>query len=164
MNFAYLLLGSNLGDRFALIQRAREGISAAIGKISGESSVYESEPWGFLSENSFLNQVLKVETELMPAKLLAEILKIENELGRIRTGKLGYSSRLIDIDILFYNDEIISEGTLIIPHPKIPERMFTLIPLAELDRSMVHPGNGKSVSDLIKECPDLSEVLLYQPK
>jgi 2-amino-4-hydroxy-6-hydroxymethyldihydropteridine diphosphokinase len=85
MNFAYLLLGSNLGDRSAMLQRAREEISASIGKISQESSVYESEPWGFHSENRFLNQVLKVETGLMPLEVLDNILNIENKLGRIRT-------------------------------------------------------------------------------
>ena len=164
MNFAFLQLGSNLNDRSALLQRAKEEISSAIGKISGESSVYESEPWGFQSENRFLNQVVRIETELGPIDVLNEILKIEHKLGRIRTGKKSYTSRLIDIDILFYNDEIISDGTLTIPHPKIPERMFTLIPLSELDRNMIHPGSGKSITDLIKECPDVLSVYPYRPK
>lgn len=164
MNFAYLLLGSNMNNRCALLQRAREELAMAIGKISKESSVYESEPWGFHSEKFFLNQVVRIETELRPIELLAEILKIENKLGRNRTVNEGYSSRKIDIDILFYNDEIISEEKLTIPHPKIPDRMFTLLPLFEIDRSMIHPVSGKSVSDLIKECKDKLSVYPYLPR
>lgn len=162
MNFVYLLLGSNLGDRLALLQRAKEEISSTAGKICEESSVYESEPWGFHSDNWFLNQVIRIETGFKPIELLNEILKIEKKMGRIRSGEKGYSSRQIDIDILFYNDEIISEENLTIPHPKIPDRMFTLLPLFELNQSLIHPISGKSVSDLIKECPDTTAVYLYQ--
>jgi 2-amino-4-hydroxy-6-hydroxymethyldihydropteridine diphosphokinase len=164
MNFAYLLLGSNLDDRSALLQRAKEEISSAIGKITLESSVYESEPWGFQSDHRFLNQVVRIETEFRPGRLLSEILKIENNLGRRRSNDQGYASRLIDIDILFFNDEVITEDTLTIPHPKIPERMFTLLPLCELDRSMIHPGSRKSISDLMKECPDTLCVYPYRSK
>jgi 2-amino-4-hydroxy-6-hydroxymethyldihydropteridine diphosphokinase len=164
MNFAYLLLGSNLGDRFALLQGAKEEISATAGKISKESSVYESEPWGFHSDNKFLNQVIMIETEFRPMELLNEILRIENKLGRIRTVEDGYISRLIDIDILFYNDEIISEQKLNIPHPKIPDRMFILLPLFEIGPYMIHPGSGKPVADLLKECKDRLSVYPYRPK
>jgi len=164
MNFAYLLLGSNLGDRFALLQRAKEEISSGIGNITRESSVYESEPWGFQSEQRFLNLVIRIETKCRPSQLLSEILRIENKLGRFRAVDQGYESRRIDIDILFYNDEIISEDKLTIPHPKIPERMFTLLPLSELDRFMIHPGSRKSISDLMRECPDTLNVYPYRPK
>jgi 2-amino-4-hydroxy-6-hydroxymethyldihydropteridine diphosphokinase len=164
MNSAYLLLGSNLNDRFAQLQKAKQEISSTIGKILKESSVYESEPWGFPSENWFLNQVVTIETELRPLEVLDKIFKIEKKLGRHRTLIKRYESRLIDIDILFYNDEIISETTLTIPHPKIPERMFTLIPLFELDKSRIHPGLGKSIEELIKECTDTLSVNLYRPK
>jgi 2-amino-4-hydroxy-6-hydroxymethyldihydropteridine diphosphokinase len=164
MNFAYLLLGSNLDDRFAMMNRAKEAISSRIGKISVESSVYESEPWGFESAHRFLNQVIKIETEYQPGRLLEEILTIEHKLGRFRANVHGYTSRLIDIDILFYNDEIISEDNLMIPHPKIPERMFALMPLAEIDRSLVHPGLLKSITDMIKDCPDKLNVYLYDHK
>ena len=163
MNFAYLLLGSNLDDRLAALQRAKGEISSVIGKITRESSVYESEPWGFESEQKFLNQVVMIETDYRPGQILEEILKIENKLGRFRAVDQGYTSRSIDIDILFFNDEIISEDTLTIPHPKIPERMFTLLPLSELDRSMIHPGARKSISDLMKECPDKLSVYPYRP-
>jgi 2-amino-4-hydroxy-6-hydroxymethyldihydropteridine diphosphokinase len=164
MNLVYLLLGSNLNDRSSKLQRAREEIASIIGKITKESSIYESEPWGFQSEHMFLNQVIRIDTEFKPKEVLNKILNIEKKLGRKRTVGVGYHSRLIDIDILFYNDEIISEESLIIPHPKIPERMFTLLPLFELDQNMIHPVSGKRVSDLIKECSDPSRVRLYRPK
>ena len=164
MNFAYLLLGSNLDDRSAKLQRAKEAISARIGNITRESSVYESEPWGFQSEHWFLNQVIRIETNYRPIQVLEKILRIEHKLGRYRSGDQGYKSRSIDIDILFYNDEIISEDKLTIPHPKIPERMFTLLPLSELDRSMIHPGSRKSISDLMRECPDTLNVYPYRSK
>jgi 2-amino-4-hydroxy-6-hydroxymethyldihydropteridine diphosphokinase len=164
MNFTYLLLGSNLGDRPALLQFAKEEISSSIGIISKESSVYESEPWGFHSRHRFLNQVVRIETEYRPMDVLTEIFRIENKLGRIRTGKKGYISRRIDIDILFFNDEIISEDKLCIPHPKIPYRMFTLLPLSELDGSLIHPASGKSISELMNECTDRLSVYLYLPK
>lgn len=163
MNFAYLLLGSNLDDRFAILQRAKEEISSVVGKITRESSVYESEPWGFQSEHRFLNQVVRIETDYKPGRVLERILEIEAKLGRFRKVGQSYTSRSIDIDILFYNDEIISEDTLTIPHPKIPERMFTLLPLSELDRAMIHPGSRKSISDLMKECPDKLNVYPYRP-
>lgn len=164
MNFAFLLLGSNLNDRSALLLRAKEEISMLTGEILQESSVYESEPWGFQSDKRFLNQVVKIETELAPAEVLVKILQIESKLGRQRTGEKGYESRLIDIDILFYNDEIIRKNSLTIPHPKIPERMFTLLPLNELAPSLIHPESGKSVSELLKACPDTLHVYLYKPK
>lgn len=163
MNFAYLLLGSNVDDRFVTLQRAKGEISSVIGKITRESSVYESEPWGFQSENKFLNQVVGIETDCKPMEILSRILEIEIKLGRSRIADQGYASRSIDIDILFYNDEIITEDKLSIPHPKIPERMFTLLPLSELDRSMIHPGARKSISDLMKECPDKLSVYPYRP-
>jgi 2-amino-4-hydroxy-6-hydroxymethyldihydropteridine diphosphokinase len=164
MNVAYLLLGSNLDDRFASLQRAKEEISLVIGKITRESSVYESEPWGFHSENRFLNQVVRIETDYRPGQVMEGILEIEAKHGRIRSGNQGYTSRSIDIDILFYNDEIISEEKLIIPHPKIPDRMFTLLPLSELDMSMIHPGARKSISELMEECTDKLSVYPYRPK
>jgi 2-amino-4-hydroxy-6-hydroxymethyldihydropteridine diphosphokinase len=164
MNFAFLLLGSNLDDRSAMLQRAREEISSEIGKISRESSVYESEPWGFQAEQKFLNQVIRIETDCTPLEVLGRILEIEIKLGRVRAGDVGYASRLIDIDILFYNDEIIAEDQLNIPHPKIPDRMFTLLPLSELDKSMIHPGSHRSILDLMNACQDKLSVYPYRPK
>ncbi len=163
MNIVYLLLGSNLKDRLAALQAARDAVSESIGKIVKESAIYESEPWGFHSENQFLNQVIKVETRHDPFELMDIIGDIESRLGRIRKSSEEYVSRIIDIDILFYNNEIIKDDKLIIPHPKIQERMFTLIPLTEIDNTLVHPGYLKSVGELAKECRDTLRVYLYQP-
>lgn len=163
MNIVYLLLGSNLNDRPALLQRARSGISSRIGNITKESSLYESEPWGFDSDMRFLNQVIRVETNCSPLNILDEILKIESELGRIRKNNDNYSSRTMDIDILFFNDEIINEINLTIPHPRIQERMFTLLPLSEISRSIIHPGSLKSVDEMISECEDQLDVHPYHP-
>jgi 2-amino-4-hydroxy-6-hydroxymethyldihydropteridine diphosphokinase len=102
MNIVYLLLGSNLSDRMSLLEQARKEIQDKIGRITAQSSIYESEPWGFYAEQTFLNQVLRIETESDPAGLLKKILKIETALGRKRDGVQRYSSRLIDIDILFF--------------------------------------------------------------
>jgi 2-amino-4-hydroxy-6-hydroxymethyldihydropteridine diphosphokinase len=163
MNVVYLLLGSNLDDRSAMLDKARREISSKIGTITRESSIYESEPWGFLADQPFLNQVIRIETALTPALILSEILKIEIKLGRKREGNQRYNSRLIDIDILFFNDEIISEENLTIPHPGIPERMFTLLPMQELAGSYIHPGSLKSIGELINECSDPLSVYLYKP-
>ncbi len=163
MNVVYLLLGSNLNDRLTLLQHASEEIALRIGIITGKSSVYESEPWGFESEKLFLDQVIRIETNHTPRQILDEILKIEVKMGRKRSISEGYTSRLIDIDILFFNDKIIKEDNLTIPHPKIPERKFTLLPLAELDSSMIYPGSGKSIRELISECRDQLKVYPYNP-
>lgn len=163
MNVVYLLLGSNLDDRSALLEQARKEISGKIGRINRKSSIYESEPWGFSANQAFLNQVITVETEFAPTVVLEKILEIESALGRQRDINMRYASRLIDIDILFYNDEIIAEENLVIPHPGIPERMFTLVPLSEIDGSFIHPGSCKSIGEMIIECPDRLSVHPYHP-
>lgn len=160
MKKAYLLLGGNLEDRESLIGRAREAISRKVGKILHQSSVYETEPWGFSSSDHFLNQVVVVETTEQPSSLLELILKIEIELGRTRDFN-GYESRLIDIDILFYEEEVISHNDLTIPHPRIQERMFTLKPLQEVNGSFIHPVLKKSIHQLVDECPDKLKVNRY---
>ncbi len=163
MNIVYLLLGSNLDNRAVSLQEARNMISSMIGIILHESAIYESEAWGFSSEDQFLNQVIKVETSADPFTLIDKIHRIEAQLGRVRNPNEGYASRIIDIDILFYNSEIIKEENLVIPHPKIQERLFTLIPLSELDGNFIHPSLKKSVNDLISECDDKLSVNLYIP-
>jgi 2-amino-4-hydroxy-6-hydroxymethyldihydropteridine diphosphokinase len=163
MNVVYLLLGSNMADRSVLLKQACKELSSKIGPITRESSVYESEPWGFQADQPFLNQVVRMETDYNPSDLLDEIMKIELKLGRERDGSQRYTSRLIDIDILFFNDEIIFEDNLIIPHPGIPERMFTLLPLSELDGAFIHPGSLKSIGEMIRECSDKLKVYPYHP-
>jgi 2-amino-4-hydroxy-6-hydroxymethyldihydropteridine diphosphokinase len=163
MNTVFLLLGSNLDDRLDLLKQARNEISSYLGPINMESSIYESEPWGFHAENTFLNQVIRIETTCSPSEILDKIYVIENNLGRKRDESKRYTSRLIDIDILFYNDTIINEKNLVIPHPGIPDRMFTLIPLSEIEDSFIHPGNRKSIREMISECQDTLSVCLYHP-
>jgi 2-amino-4-hydroxy-6-hydroxymethyldihydropteridine diphosphokinase len=163
MNVVYLLLGSNLDDRSALLEKARQEISTKIGRITRQSSVYESEPWGFHADQAFLNQVIRIESALSPSYILRQILAIETVLGRKRPADQRFSSRLIDIDILFYNDEIIEIDNLVIPHKGIPDRMFTLIPLSELDGSFIHPGSHKTITELINDCKDQSTVHPYHP-
>jgi len=161
-NVVYLLLGSNLNNRLESLQDARQCISSDLGQITRYSSVYESEPWGFAAEKRFLNQVVRIETSYSASRLIDEIIKIETRLGRIRNISGEYVSRTIDIDILFYNDEIISDENLTVPHPKIPERMFTLVPLSEINQHMIHPGLQKSIRELIDECQDSLSVYPYQ--
>ena len=160
MNKVYLLTGGNMGDRMANIRTARAHIINSIGKILLESSVYESEPWGFKAEQSFLNQVLLVETDLLPLELLEKCQQIENTMERVRASD-QYISRTMDIDILFYNSEIIELPQLVIPHNRLHERKFTLEPLNEIAPDFVHPKLNKKVAELLLSCNDSSKVSIY---
>jgi 2-amino-4-hydroxy-6-hydroxymethyldihydropteridine diphosphokinase len=161
MKNVYLGLGSNLGDRFKNLSEACIRIEESTGKITCRSSVYSTEPWGFKSENEFLNMVICVETDLSPSGLLGRILMIESQLGRIRC-EPKYSSRKIDIDILLYDSEIVDEEALVVPHPKLPERKFVLVPLAEIAPGIIHPVLNQSVSSMLKSCKDPGKVLKYK--
>lgn len=161
VNMVYLLLGSNLDDRQAALEKARHELSRRIGRISRVSAVYESEPWGFNSERRFLNQAVAVNTSLGPSDLLMELLSIERSLGRVRNGN-GYESRTIDIDILFYNEQVIDKEDLVVPHPRVHERMFALVPMCELAPDLVHPAFSKTILELKRECTDTVKVNVYQ--
>lgn len=159
MKEAVLLLGSNLGPRYRKLEDACSLIEKHAGKITKHSSIYESEPWGFQDENKFLNQVVFIETSLKPATLLSTLQNLEDELGKERTSQEeSYSSRLIDIDILFYHNKIIETGELTIPHPLLHRRKFTLLPLSEIAGGLVHPVHNKTIRQLLAECPDDSKV------
>ncbi|OFY60726.1 MAG: 2-amino-4-hydroxy-6-hydroxymethyldihydropteridine diphosphokinase, partial [Bacteroidetes bacterium RBG_13_42_15] len=147
--YAFLGLGTNLGDREENLRKAIAMIGESIGTVVLCSSVYQTEPWGFQSENEFLNAVIKVKTSLKPSGLLGRILMIEAQLGRLREGK-GYSSRIIDIDILLYGNEIIKKKGLQIPHPLIQDRRFTLVPLCDIAPEMVHPVLRKTFAELLE--------------
>lgn len=149
----YILLGGNVGDTRNCFYRATELIKEKIGRVKKKSAFYRSEPWGFITERLFLNQVIVVKTGLNPEKILSILLYIEKELGRTRISK-GYSSRTIDLDILFYGNEIYNSKTLTIPHARMHERLFTLYPLYEIAPTMVHPSLKKNVKQLIGECND----------
>lgn len=156
-NKVYLLIGGNLGDRFALLNRAKKSIEENIGELVKESSIYETAPWGFESEQDFLNQVLIVFTKLTPVEVLEKCQIIENELGRKRQSE-QYASRTMDIDILFYNDQIVNETNLTIPHEHLHKRRFTLEPLVELSPDLVHPIINKTLKEILLNCTDESEV------
>lgn len=158
MNSSILLLGSNIGDKKKNIYSALNQLSLICGKIKFVSSLYESEPWGFSSTESFYNLAILIETDDSAIVLLEKILKIEEKLGRIREKNKGYTSRIIDIDILFYNDSIIEEHNLIVPHPLIQERRFVLLPLLQIIPKWVHPVLNINIEELLKICPDKSKV------
>lgn len=143
-----------------MLNQAQEQIQMFIGEIKIESSIYESAPWGFEAQSSFLNQILIVETDLKPMGILERIKSIEKEMGRVKTSE-SYESRTIDIDILFYNEEIIAFPELIIPHPQLHKRRFTLVPLAEIAPEFIHPVFNKSINDLLINCSDDSVVKTY---
>lgn len=156
MHKAYLLLGSNLGNRHQHLADAELLISSGIGKIMNASSVYESAPWGFTDQPAFLNKVLLIETALLPNDLMQKILATEIQLGRVRKEK--WHERIIDIDILFFDDQIIQTDDLTIPHPHLHERRFTLVPLNEIASQLQHPVLKKSIHQLLDECEDDSLV------
>ena len=153
MNTVYLSIGTNLGQREENLKRAIKMIGAEAGFVQALSSVYETEPWKMTTNNLFLNMAIKIETALNPHILLKTLLEIENNMGRSRESS-GYSSRIIDVDILFFNDLIINDKNLIIPHPFIPHRRFVLEPLAEIAPQLIHPDSGKSVESLLESCTD----------
>ena len=146
MQDLYLLLGSNLGDRQAYLADARKRIDDQLGKIENMSSLYETASWGKTEEPPYINQVIHLQSALKPAQILNTVISIEKELGRERLEKWG--SRIIDIDILFYGEQIINEPSLIIPHPHLHLRRFTLAPLNELIPNFIHPFLEKSINDL----------------
>ncbi|MEI6049932.1 MAG: 2-amino-4-hydroxy-6-hydroxymethyldihydropteridine diphosphokinase [Bacteroidota bacterium] len=160
MKIVFLGIGTNLNNRENNLKEAVARIEEFIGKVVLSSSVYETEPWGFHSEDEFLNMVVKVETKLTSSGLLGRILMIESLLGRAR-GEKQYSSRVIDIDILLYENMVIDEISLKIPHPFMHERKFVLIPLCELAPEIVHPVLNKSIESLLKSCKDKSLVRKY---
>lgn len=156
MNTAYLLIGGNLGNRKANLENSRTLIEQQCGRIINSSSVYETAAWGNTNQPSFLNQVFRIETLLSARQLIRKILKIEKTMGRVRQEKLG--PRIIDIDILFFNQEIIKLDFLKIPHPEIQNRRFVLQPLAEFTPELIHPVLKKSIVELLQDCPDMLDV------
>lgn len=152
MNISYLLIGGNQGERTAQLALARQNIAARAGKLRLVSSLYETAAWGKTDQANFLNQALELETSLEATSLIKVLLKIEEEMGRRRLEKNG--SRIIDIDILFFNDSILRLPNLVIPHPEIQNRRFALVPMAEIAPFLIHPVLGRTLQELLELCPD----------
>ena len=162
MNGIYLLLGSNIGNRLAYLKEAATLLSKENIIIIEESSIYETEPWGPKDQDWFLNVILEISTSYEPKELLEVVLKIESELGRVRKEKWG--ERCIDIDILYFKDEVVDDTNLSIPHLGIPNRKFTLMPLAEMCPLEKHPTLDKTQMELFAECTDPLDCILTDYK
>ncbi len=162
METVYLSAGSNVGDRIGYLQQANillkhtEGIN-----VLDCSSLYETEPVGYKDQGWFVNAVLKIETCLDPQTLLSECMRIEKQLGRQREQEIRWGPRTIDLDILFYGDKLVSEDFLDIPHPRMHERAYALVPMLELDPDFLHPVLKKSVFDIHNDLENPEEVYLY---
>lgn len=159
MNKAYLLTGGNVGNREINLATARELVNQHCGSITKTSSLYETAAWGKEDQPSFLNQALEIETKLNARQLIRRVLKVERLMGRIRKEK--YGPRIIDVDILFFNNEIHNYPLLKLPHPEMQNRRFALLPLAEIAPDIVHPVFQKKISALLKECKDKLPVKKY---
>lgn len=159
MNNAYLLTGTNLGDRLKNLARAEELLDRYCGRIEAKSSIYETEAWGFKDQPDFLNRCIHIQTKLNPRQLIRKILKCEKEMGRVRDERLG--PRIIDIDILLYENEVCDISFLRLPHPEMQNRRFALTPLNEIAPHLIHPVFNKTISELLNDCPDPSEVCIH---
>lgn len=145
----YLGLGTNLGDKQANMRSAIHELDQEVGHVEKVSHMYATAPWGFESDNQFLNAVCRLSTEMTAGELLATTKQIELSLGRTsKTGENGYADRIIDIDILLYGDNIIEREELVVPHPHMSRRLFVMEPLAEIAPEIKHPLTGESMKDL----------------
>ncbi len=149
-----LLIGGNEGDRIKNINCSKKLIEEYIGTIINHSGIYESEPWGFEHAQNFLNQVIEIQSEKNAFEVLSLSKKIEKKLGRKVKTSTEYQGRSMDIDILFYDSEIINTDELIVPHPRLHERKFTLLPLGEKWKELLHPVFNQTISELLIACED----------
>jgi 2-amino-4-hydroxy-6-hydroxymethyldihydropteridine diphosphokinase len=159
MNKVYLLTGGNMGDRERSLAMASELIGTECGQIIKTSSLYETAAWGKMDQPAFLNQALEIETTLNATQLIRHILKVEKKMGRVREEK--YGERMIDIDIIFFNNDILKTTFLKLPHPEMQNRRFVLVPLAEIAPDAIHPVFLKTVTELLKDCADKLEVTRF---
>lgn len=159
MNTLFLLLGGNLGNIKNSFEKAQNYIETQIGQIKTASKLYHSPAWGFESENDFLNKVLKIETELSPKDVLHQTQNIEKQIGRLKKNlSATFESRVIDIDILYFNSDIIKEDDLVIPHYAMHNRNFTMEPITEIASDFIHPEFQKTNAQLLRDCADKSIV------
>lgn len=157
MNTVFLIIGGNIGNRKKNLQTASSMIEEQIGRIIKKSKIYETEAWGITDQAAFYNRVLQIKTPFFAEEIMQKILLIEKQMGRVRTIK--NAARIIDIDILFFNNDIINEPNLTIPHIEISNRRFVLMPLNELAPGMIHPVFKKSIAELLSTCTDPLKVV-----
>jgi 2-amino-4-hydroxy-6-hydroxymethyldihydropteridine diphosphokinase len=157
---AYLLLGSNLGDRATHLAAGRQHLLATAGDLIAESAIYETAAWGVENQPAFLNQVLAFETYLPAQALLAVCLAAEQQEGRVRLERWG--ARSLDVDVLLYGNVIMQTPFLTLPHPALPDRRFALLPLAEVAPRLRHPQLGQSIAELLEACPDTLPVWRWE--
>jgi 2-amino-4-hydroxy-6-hydroxymethyldihydropteridine diphosphokinase len=160
MAVAYIGLGSNLGDRIATLRTAVQRLES-LGSIAGVSSLYETEPVGYVEQPRFLNAVVALETALAPADIMRALLGIEHDLGRTRS--FPDAPRTLDLDLLLVEDVILDTPELTLPHPRLHERAFVLVPLAEIAPQTVHPESAQTVQDLLRGLSDRSGVGVFAP-
>ena len=159
MENCHILFGSNMGDKNEIFAQACLLINNRCGRIVAVSSAYESEPWGFEAEEWFLNRLIIVETEQEPDEMMRRLLEIEKELGRVRQPETkGYTSRTADLDILYFGNRVMVTENLAVPHPRLHQRRFALVPLCELVPDFVHPVFHLTQTELLERCPDASVV------
>lgn len=156
-NIVFIGLGSNLGERENMLRAAAEALQPEIQPIA-YSHIYETPPWGYLEQPPFLNQVIQARTTLSAQVTLEKLKLVEKQMGRIQNFR--YGPRAIDLDILFFNDEIIESDGLTIPHPELPARGFVLIPLQEIAPDLMHPVLKKTVREMV-EAIDCTEISVY---
>lgn len=161
LNHVFVLLGGNIEPREEYFTKAIHELQQQLGEVKLISSIYETEAWGFETENKFLNLVLQIDTIVTSDVFLKKALEIELELGRKRNLNNVYSSRTIDIDLLYFNSEIINTDSLIIPHPRLHLRKFTLIPLVEIAPDFEHPCKRISNKELLSVCDDRTTVVEF---
>ena len=161
MNLVYILTGTNLGNRFEYLDKAKAAIAAQCGRVTASSAIYETAAWGKEDQPPFLNQAIELQTDLQPAALLECLLAIEQSMGRTRDEK--YGPRIIDIDILFFNDTIVKQEGLTIPHPQLHNRRFALSCMNNLAPFLFHPVLGKVIAELLEDCPDPLAVRSITP-
>ncbi|MGV3586819.1 MAG: 2-amino-4-hydroxy-6-hydroxymethyldihydropteridine diphosphokinase [Adhaeribacter sp.] len=160
MPITYLLLGSNQGDREYFLTAATTQLALSVGVVQAKSKIYETAAWGLEDQPAFSNQLLQISTALAPEELLTQINLIEKDLGRER--KIKWGARVIDIDILYYDHLTLNLPNLVIPHPRLQDRRFALMPLVELAPGFVHPISNKTNQVLLAECPDKLPVAIYK--
>lgn len=158
-NFAVILLGANIGDKEAMFKLVKKHLTENVGDCIRESAIYSSKPWGFEAQDDFINQLLVVETEFSAVDTLLRCQAIEKKCRRERHEGAGYESRVIDIDLLYFNNDIIDSEQLTIPHPLLHKRRFALEPLCEIIPEYVHPILLKTNRQLLDECEDKGEVV-----